>query len=116
VTASLSGGEILRDDAWLVATWRGDVDMANASRLEEAALESLRNADDGLIVDLTRVSYLDSAGIRALLNLRRLLAHRQLKMFVVLPESSVLRKALEVGGVWTAVTVHPTIEQALQQR
>jgi anti-anti-sigma factor len=113
---ALSKGEILRDGHWLVSTWRGDIDMANAATLEQAALDSLENADSGLIIDLSDVSYLDSAGIRSLLNLRRLLAHRQLKMFVVLPEQSVLAKALDVGGVSSVLTIHRSLEEALQHR
>jgi anti-anti-sigma factor len=112
----LSSGDIVRDGRWLVATWRGDIDMANATVLEDAALASLENADSGLVIDLTEVSYLDSAGIRSLLNLRRLLAHRQLKMFVVLPQNSVLAKSLEVGGVSKVVTLHRSVDEALQQR
>jgi stage II sporulation protein AA (anti-sigma F factor antagonist) len=113
---AVSSGEILRDGSWLLANWRGDIDMANADILEEAALGALQNTDSGLIINLTDVAYVDSAGIRSLLTLRRLLAHRQQKMFVVVPERSVLRKALEVGGVSALVPIHRSIDAVLQQR
>ncbi len=116
MTNAVSSGEIVRDGSWLLAIWRGDIDMANATTLEDAALESLQNADSGLVIDLTDVSYVDSAGIRTLLSLRRLLAHRQQKMFIVLPERSVLRKALEVGGVSAVVPIHPSTDDTLRQR
>jgi anti-sigma B factor antagonist len=116
VSSAVSSGEILRDGSWLLAHWRGDIDMASAGILEKAALGALQNADSGLIINLADVSYVDSAGIRSLLSLRRLLAHRQQKMFVVLPEGSVLRKALDVGGVSAVVPIHRSIDGALQQR
>ena len=52
-------------DGVLVATVRGEVDLANGPELEAAVLG--RTADDaprGVVVDLTEVTFLDSAGVR----------------------------------------------------
>lgn len=104
--------EIVRDQDWIVAHWRGDIDMTNAQSIERELLDELRNSDIGLIVDLSSVSYVDSAGIRSLLNLRRLLGQRQQKLLLVLPAGSVLTKALEVGGVASVLPPHASLEAA----
>lgn len=47
----------------------GDVDMLTAGRLRESLAEAVRTAGAGpVIVDLSQVPFLDSSGIRALLD------------------------------------------------
>jgi anti-anti-sigma factor len=115
----VSGAEpagIHRDGRWVNATWDGDVDMSNAAGLEQAALGAMHNSDDGLTIDLGLVTYLDSAGIRSLLNMRRLLEDRQQRLLLVVPSNSVLRKALEIGGVIAVIPVYSTMESAGNHR
>lgn len=107
---------VVRDGAWVTAAWNGDVDMSNATGLEQAALGEMVNSDDGLTIDLGLVTYLDSAGIRSLLNMRRLLEDRQQRFLLVVPTGSVLRKALEIGGVMAVIPVYPTLASARTHR
>ncbi len=104
--------EVLRDGDWLVASWHGDVDMSNAAEFQERAMSTLRNTDSGLTVDIGGVTYIDSAGIRSLLNMRRMLEERQQKLSVVLPAGSVLTRALEVGGVVAVIPTFPSLQAA----
>lgn len=114
MTGSAVRAEWKHKDGWLMASWHGEMDMSNATALETEALNALENSDFGLVIDLGNVSYVDSAGIRSLLTLRRLLADRQQKMFLVLPANSVLRKAFDIGGVSAVVSMYHSIEEALQ--
>jgi anti-anti-sigma factor len=107
---------IHRDGRWVNATWEGDIDMSNATGLEQAALGEMLNSDDGLTIDLGLVTYIDSAGIRSLLNMRRLLEDRQQRLLLVVPSNSVLRKALEIGGVLAVIPVYSTMESAVDHR
>jgi hypothetical protein len=52
------------------------------------------------------------AGIRSLLNLRRLLFQRQQRLLLVIPEGSVLMKALDVGGVAAVVPIYDSLSSA----
>jgi anti-sigma B factor antagonist len=106
----------VRDEGWVTASWSGDVDMSNAVSLEQAALGEMLNSDKGLTVDLELVTYIDSAGIRSLLKMRRLLEDRQQRLLLVLPSGSVLRKALEIGGVLAVIPGFPTVESARNHR
>src|SRR2546422_9863639 len=108
--------DVVRDGDWLVAAWHGEIDMSNAEALEQHALGSMRDTDAGLTVDLTGVSYIDSAGIRSLVDLRRLLAARQQRLFVVVPERSVLNKALDVGGVPAVIPMYRAMAAAREDR
>jgi anti-sigma B factor antagonist len=52
-------------DGGLVVTAVGEIDMSNADRFRDALGQAV--SDDGrLVVDLTGVEYLDSAGVRVL--------------------------------------------------
>lgn len=108
--------DVVREGDWLVAPWHGDIDMTNAGPLEQKAVLALLNTDSGLTIDLTDVEYIDSAGIRALLSVRRLLEERQQRLLLVIPPDSVLNKALEVGGVPAVVQVCRSMADARGQR
>lgn len=108
--------DVIREGDWLVAPWHGDVDMTNAGPLEQKAVSNLLNTDSGLTIDLTNVDYIDSAGIRVLLSLRRKLEERQQKILLVIPQTSVLNKALEVGGVPAVIPICRSIAAAREQR
>jgi anti-anti-sigma factor len=94
----------------LLVTWRGDIDMANVTAMEQKTLGSVRNSDSMVFVDLSGVTYLDSAGIRCLLTMRRLLEDRQQHLSLILPESSILNRALQIGGIPAVIQVHRSLE------
>lgn len=108
--------DIEREGDWLVAAWRGEIDMSNARTLERKTLEALLNSDTGLTVDLSGAEYIDSAGIRSLLTIMRLLQERQQQLHLVIPEHSVINKALEVGGVVAVIPVHRSIAVSRENR
>ena len=54
----------------LVARLRGEVDMSNAGQLRDELNAATRNDALGLVLDLSEVEYLDSAGIHLIYRLR----------------------------------------------
>lgn len=104
---------IQRIDGFAVVRPTGELERANVSALEAAWIERLTNADAGLIVDLSDVTYIGSAAIRLLLRLRTLLQERRQHLAIVLPEGSLLRRALEVAGVPDLVPVRSSYEAAI---
>jgi anti-sigma B factor antagonist len=59
-----------RDPLVTVLTVGGELDMAGASQLDEAMTAVRADAPDMVLVDLSRLSFLDSSGIRALLRVQ----------------------------------------------
>jgi anti-anti-sigma factor len=49
----------------------GDLDLASADALERAVRTLPRDGGEDLVIDLRRLDYLDSTGLRVLLELRR---------------------------------------------
>ena len=64
----------------------GDLDLASAPRLVSQAGDALRAGAKALFLELENVSFVDSAGLAALLNvLRRATAHRARMVLVGTP-------------------------------
>jgi len=103
---------VAREDGRVIVRWRGEIDLAIAPAVQERTLEALGNTDEDLMLDLSAVDYLDSSGLRSLMLMRALLDARQLRLVLVLPEGSPLRRALEIGGVARVVPTYPTLEEA----
>jgi anti-sigma B factor antagonist len=112
MTTASEGPEIQRDGDWLIVGWPTEIDMANAEPLQGDTLDGVRNTDNGVVVDLTAVTYIDSAGIRSLLAIKRLLAERQQRFLVVVPAGSLLNRVLTISGVPAIVPLYPSLEDA----
>jgi anti-sigma B factor antagonist len=66
-------------------TVRGELDIATAPRLTDAAEAVLTGSPSALVVDLTRTAFLDSSGARALVSLARRAAAAGVPLHVVAP-------------------------------
>jgi len=66
----------------------------------------------GLIVDLTDVPYMDSAGVRVLFQLARELRQRDQTFLVTLPVGSPLRRVLKVTSFHEVAALCDDIEAA----
>lgn len=100
------------DEGWLVARWSGEIDMSNNSSIERATLDAVDNGHTAIVVDLSDVTYVDSAGIHSLVSMQHLLHERQQELLLVVPESSLLRRALQIGGVMAAIRTFPSLAAA----
>jgi anti-sigma B factor antagonist len=87
----------------------GELDLATAPRLDEALAE--RTADV-IVVDLSGCTFLDSAGIRALVGTARSLAEAGRGLRLVTRDAGILR-LLQITGVDTLIAVHPSLDAAL---
>lgn len=87
----------------------GELDLATAPRLAEV-LSAV--AAPVVVLDLSDCTFLDSAGIRALMGTARALAEAGRGLRVVTRDAGILR-LLEITGVDTLVQVHPSLDDAL---
>jgi anti-anti-sigma factor len=88
----------------------GDLDLATTPGLEEA----LATAGDAprLVLDLSECTFLDSSGVRVLTTSARTASERGASFDLVAADPGVLR-VLEITGVDTMATVHPSLDAAL---
>lgn len=101
-----------RDDA-LVAQLIGEVDASNAVSIGSALADATPNRVLGVVLDLTGVSYMDSAGINMLYRLREGVRARGQTLTVVIPTGSPVNDALRLAGVDKHIQRAETIDEAL---
>jgi anti-anti-sigma factor len=84
-----------------VATVRaqGEFDLASVVEFESCLDELTGPSLTGVVVDLAGVTFLDSAGINALLKGRRL-AESRAQTFLVSGATGLVRQVLDITGVW----------------
>ncbi len=80
----------------------------SASKLAETI-----GGERALVLDLTETRYLDSAGIDMLFRLGERLRERRARLVLVIPDSSPLRRLVEIVGLPRSAPVCQTLEQAL---
>ncbi|MGA6161133.1 STAS domain-containing protein [Amycolatopsis magusensis] len=94
----------------LVVEVVGEVDLESASALLDAMTTAIDHAHpDPCIVDLTRVGFLNAAGLTALLDASR---HTPRPRLVVDGNSCVIRP-IEIAGLDNALKLYHSIEEAL---
>jgi anti-anti-sigma factor len=92
-----------------------DIDLANAAKLYREMLDGMSHDAVGLVVDLSEVRHIDSAGIRMLHKLAGWLAQRRLELRVVVPDASSVRRVLELSCFDAHVSVTSTVESAVSE-
>lgn len=107
--------EIERTDGVPIAHVSEDIDAANVAATQRQLADALGPDALGLIVDLSRVRYFDSAGIDMLLRLSDRLKHRRAKLFLVIPDDSQLKRLFTLVGLPEVIAIHTTVEAALQE-
>ncbi|MGB9184447.1 MAG: STAS domain-containing protein [Solirubrobacteraceae bacterium] len=83
----------------VVARLRGDVDMSNAGRLRDELNAATRNETLGLVLDLSEVGYVDSAGIHLIHRLRSGLHTHGQQLRLVIPADSLINDTLRLAGL-----------------
>jgi anti-sigma B factor antagonist len=94
-----------------VARVTGDIDLANAPRARDDLLAIAADAP-GLVLDLTAVAYLDSAGVKILFQLARDLRRRDQTLVVTVPTGSPLRRLLKITSFHEVAPVCDGVDAA----
>jgi anti-sigma B factor antagonist len=88
----------------------GELDLGSVSELEQVLADASPSAP--LVVDLTECSFLDSSAVRVLLEAASKSEDAGGRFALVAPGGGV-RRTLEIAGVDTMLTIHPTLAEAL---
>jgi anti-sigma B factor antagonist len=105
---------IEREDKTVVAVLKGEVDMSNAASVRLQIAESVTPDDDALLVDLSELSFIDSAGLHSLIELGSVLDERRQLLLLCVPHGSTIERAIEIIGLPRAVSVHSDRAEAME--
>jgi anti-sigma B factor antagonist len=95
---SLADVQITNAPGALVAHLTGEVDMSNAEEIGAAVIGATPGDARGVVLDLSAVEYLDSAGIYVIHGMRASLQARGQSLVLVIPPDSPVHDALRLSG------------------
>lgn len=95
-----------------VVTAAGDIDLTNAERLRDSLMTALNAGAAAVVVDLTAATFLDSAGVTALVRASRRARASEAALRVAVTAPAVLR-VLDLVGIDQIVPVYPGVAEAL---
>ena len=101
-----------RDGRTLTAIATGRVDGVNASEFEKTLRNTIDDEDTAVILDLAGITYLSSAGLRAILLTARSLSQRKAKFLLCSPTAPI-REVFEISGFDKIIPVHDNHEAAV---
>jgi anti-sigma B factor antagonist len=102
----------LRDQV-VVSTVTGEVDLSNASQICDAVGEATPNSAVGVVLDVSHVDYLDSAGIHLIYRLGENLRARGQKLMLAIPADSPVQDSLRLAGVTQYLPIAASVDEAL---
>ena len=95
-----------------MVTAAGEIDITNAESLRDALLSALNAGALGLVVNMTATTFLDSAGVTALVRASRRAAATEATVRLAVTAPSVLR-VLNLVGIDRLIEVHPSVADAV---
>ena len=107
--------DVEKVDGVPIARVKEDIDAASAAPIQHELAEALGPDALCLVVDLSRIRYLDSAGIDMLLRLSDRLQHRRALLILIIPDGSHLKRLATLVGLARAITIHPSLPDALKE-
>jgi anti-sigma B factor antagonist len=104
--------EVRIEDSVLIARLTGEIDLSNAAVIEDAIAAATPNHATALILDLTDLEYIDSAGIGLIYRLSEKLQVRGQDLKLVIPADSPSADALRLAGVAPHLQILRTLQEA----
>ena len=96
----------------VVALTEDRVDGSNAREFQEALQAVIEDAESALVLDMERLTYISSAGLRVILLVARTLQRKSTK-FAVCSLSDSVREVFEISGFDKIVETHATQADAI---
>ena len=90
----------------------GEVDLTNSDGLRDVLLSALDAGARGLVVDMTATTFLDSAGVSALVRTSRRASATGTTVRLAVTAPSVLR-VLDLVGLDRLIGVYPSVSEAV---
>lgn len=95
----------------LIATVGGRLDSVTAVEAQTSFDEKLKEHNGHLILNLSSLDYLSSAGLRALLTAIKRVSARNGKCAMVVTQAHI-QEILQISGLLTLVPSYPSLEEA----
>jgi len=99
-------------DAYCVIS-SGEVDLFSAPLFDDALDDALASSSPVVVIDLTRIRYIDSAGLNAILKCRKALLANQRDLRVAADLGGHPFRVLHTTGLDSLLHIYGSLEEAL---
>jgi anti-anti-sigma factor len=100
-------------DGVVVAQVSGELDIAGAGRTGEAIADAVPTSARGLVIDFSRLEFIDSSGVAMLFGLARRLNGRRQQLRVVAQQGGPVDRVLDIVEFQRAAPVVANLKDAL---
>lgn len=97
----------------LVVSIAGEVDISNIDDVA-AVIYAQPNSEEGLVIDLAEVSYLDSSAVSLFHDLAMRLRGRAQRLIVVSPPGTPPRRILELTALYVNAPIADTLAEGIR--
>jgi anti-anti-sigma factor len=97
----------------VIARIGGELDLSNVHDVGDALAAAMHTDTTGLVLEMSELDHLDSAGIRLLYDLRARLATTRQSLVAVVPPDAPVREVLDLAAVPATVPVYDALESAV---
>lgn len=102
------------EDRTTVIAVSGEIHVSTAPEFSAALNDAIARGKTGLVLDLARVTFIDSTGLSVLLNGLRRVTRRDGRMAIVCQNPTVLR-LFQVTKLDGTFDIHDTVDSALER-
>jgi anti-sigma B factor antagonist len=97
----------------VIARLAGELDLSNVHDIGDGLNAAVTRDTAGLVLDLSELTHLDSAGLRLLFDLRTRLATARQRLVAVVPEGAAIRAVLDLAAVPAALPLYTGLDDAV---
>ena len=101
-----------RDGSALVVAVDGRIDGSNSQEFQDRFEDAIGDDDRAVVLDMGKVTYISSSGLRATLLLARKLQRQQAK-FAICALSPSIQEVFEISGFDRIIPVHASRSEAV---
>jgi anti-sigma B factor antagonist len=113
MSAQLGDVSFDRHGTTAIGVVSGEIDMSNAASVLERVASFVTPDDEALVLDLSALGFIDSAGLHALFELHATLGERRQRLALALPHGGHVARTVEIVGLPETIAVHETREEAI---
>jgi anti-anti-sigma factor len=106
--------DVITREGVRVARLRGEIDLSNADSTYAALEDAFADHPEGLVLDLSELDYVDSAGVRLLFKLAQAGSEKADCLRAVVPRTAPIRRVLELAHVQHALALDETADAAIE--
>ncbi len=96
----------------MIATTDGRIDGTNASQFQRALEDAIDESDRAVIIDLVNLTYISSAGLRAILLTAKSLRGKDTEL-AVCSLTGPVREVFQISGFDQILPVHSSRDEAI---